>query len=407
VPVDGAPIAGGYVSVAEGRIAAIGAADPHFGPVEDLGDILLMPGLVNAHTHLEFSTIERPLGEPGIGLPAWIRLVIGERNRRDRDPQAATAAGLLESLASGVTTIGDIATLPSASHASSDLRPQTLAFQEAIGFSAGRVESVFADVQRRLDEAQAPAGLSPHAPYTVHPRLLERIVQLAAARGAPVAMHLAESREELELLEIGGGPFRKLLEERSMWDAGAIPPGTRPLDYLRRLAEAPRSLVIHGNYLSQSEIEFIAQHRQWMSVVYCPRTHAYFGHEPYPLDAMRAAGVRVALGTDSRASNPDLSVLGELRHVAMTFPNIASAEILRMATMDGAEALGLDGEMGSLVVGKRGDLLAIPCDPTDSDPYTALFGSTSEHCRVWIGGREVPHGAPSRSSGPLPSMGEG
>ena len=126
-----------------------------------------------------------------------------------------------------------------------------------------------------------------------------------------------------------------------------------------------------------------------MSVVFCPRTHAFFGHEPYPLEAMREAGVRVALGTDSRASNPDLGIVGELRHVAMSFPNIAPAEILRMATMDGAEALRLDGDVGSLTVGKRADLLAVTYDSEDTDPYTALFSSTSVHCRVWVGGREA------------------
>jgi cytosine/adenosine deaminase-related metal-dependent hydrolase len=390
LPIDGPPIAGGYVDIAAGRISAVGAADPNPGPVQDLGDVVLLPGLVNAHTHLEFSTIERPLGERGISLPAWIRLVIGERNRRDRNPQAAIVAGLAESLSHGVTTLGDIATLPAGAYAGPPPRPTILAFQEAIGFSAARVDSVFAELQRRLDEAPNPAGLSPHAPYTVHPQLLEQIVQLAASRGAPVAMHLAESREELELLENSGGPFRELLEERSMWDGDAIAAGTRPLDYLRRIARAPRSLVIHGNYLTQEEIEFTGQHRERMSVVFCPRTHAFFGHESYPLEAMRAAGVRVALGTDSRASNPDLGIVGELRHVAMSFPKIAPAEILRMATIDGAEALGLDREAGSLGIGKRADLLAVPCDSANTNPYEALIDAASQANRVWISGREVP-----------------
>src|SRR6185295_17366822 len=120
--------------------------------------------------------------------------------------------------------------------------------------------------------------------------------------------------------------FKTLLEERSMWDEGAIPLNSRQLDYLRMLAEAPSSLIIHGNYLDQEELEFIGAHRSRMSLVYCPRTHAYFFHSAYPLGQALSAGVRVALGTDSRASNPDLSLLGEMRHIARAHPPIAAQE---------------------------------------------------------------------------------
>jgi cytosine/adenosine deaminase-related metal-dependent hydrolase len=381
------PIAGGYVSIADGRIAAVGADDPGLGSVEDLGDVVLLPGLVNAHTHLEFSSFSQPLGEGGMSLPEWIRLVIGDRKRGDRDAAAAIALGLRESLASGVTTVGEIATSPAALYASASAAPTTVLFQEAIGFSAGRVDSVFGEVERRLDETPHPAGISPHAPYTVHPQLVERLVQLAASRGALVAMHLAESPEELELLATGSGPYRELLEERSMWDASAIALGTRPLDYLRTLAGAPRSLVIHGNYLAADEIEFIARHRDRMSVVYCPRTHAYFGHVPYPLEAMRAAGVRVALGTDSRASNPDLNVLQEVRQVVSTCAGVSPAEALRMATLDAAEALGLADEVGGLTVGKRADLVAISINAAHRDPHEAVLEPAGSPPQVWLGGQ--------------------
>ncbi len=139
----------------------------------------------------------------------------------------------------------------------------------------------------------------------------------------PVAMHLAESREELDLLRDGTGPFQDLLDERSMWDPQAIPLGSRPLDYLRMLADAPRALVIHGNYLDDEELAFLGANRERMSLVYCPRTHAYFFHPPYPLGRALAAGVHVALGTDSRASNPDLSLLEEMRFVCAPILQLA------------------------------------------------------------------------------------
>ena len=372
LPIEAPPIEGGYVAVVDGVIAGVGANDPNRGPVADLGDVILLPGLVNAHTHLEFSGLTKPLGAPGMSLPAWIRAVIADRGRGDRDAAAAIAVGLCESAAAGVTTIGEIATSPAPCYQVEGL-PRTLLFQEAIGFSAGRVDSVASEMERRVDAAGRSAGISPHAPYTVNPQLLVRLVDLAIDRQLPIAMHLAESREELQLLRDGSGPFQELLAERSMWDDAAIPRGSRPLDYLRQLARAPRSLAIHGNYFDADEIALAAAHRDRMSVVYCPRTHAYFEHKPYPLASMLDAGVRVALGTDSRASNPDLNLLSEVQDVASRFPQIDPAALLRMATLDAAEALGFGDLVGSLTPGKRAEIKVMRCDGDLRDPYSALL----------------------------------
>lgn len=372
LPIDAPPLEGGYVAVADGVIAEVSGSNPGRGPVTDLGDVVLLPGLVNAHTHLEFSGLAKPLGAPGMSLPAWIRTVIADRGRGDRDAAAAIAAGLHESAAAGVTTIGEIATSPTALY-DVEQAPRSLLFQEAIGFSAGRVDSVAAEMERRVEAAGGAAGISPHAPYTVHPELLTRLVDLAISQQLPIAMHLAESREELQLLREGAGPFQELLAERSMWDGAAIPRGSRPLDYLRQLARAPRSLAIHGNYFDAEELAFVAAHRERMSLVYCPRTHAYFGHEFYPLEAMLAAGVRLTLGTDSRASNPDLNLLREVQFAATRFPGVDPAVLLRMATLDAAEALGLGDVVGSLTAGKRAELMTVRCDDDFRDPYAPLF----------------------------------
>jgi cytosine/adenosine deaminase-related metal-dependent hydrolase len=383
VPVDRPPIAGGYVTITGDRITTVSDARPD-GAIDDLGDVALLPGLVNDHTHLEFSDLNVPLGRPGMSLPAWIRLVIGERKRARRDVEAALAAGLSESLAAGVTALGDVCT---SAFRGEDfkVRPTTVAFQESIGFSAQRVDSAFADLEQRWQRTASPAGLSPHAPYTVHPQLLARIVQAASEHGVPIAMHLAESREELELLADGTGEFRELLDERSMWDETAIPRGSRPLDYLRALAVAPRALVIHGNYLDDDEIAFVAERRPSMSVVYCPRTHAYFQHERYPLESLHAAGVRVVLGTDSRASNPDLSLLAELRFAARRHPGVVPAKWLEMATIDAAAALGRERECGSLAPGKRADMIALACPAVD--PMEAIVAGNDRVGAVWLAGR--------------------
>jgi cytosine/adenosine deaminase-related metal-dependent hydrolase len=386
LPVTSPPIEGGYVGVVNGRIANVGRTDPHLGKMIDLGDVIVMPGLINAHTHLEFSAATQPLGAYGLTLPQWIRLVIAERKRSDRDAAAAMVAGSQESLNAGVTVLGEIATGPPALDQPIGARPSMVTFQEVIAFSEARIESALSDVERRLHATLPPAGISPHAPYTVHPRLVERLVALAKLRGLPMAMHLAESREELRLLSHGDGPFRDLLYERSMWDAEAIPLGTRPIDYLKVLAEAPRSVVIHGNYLDNEEIYFLAARRDHMSVVFCPRTHAYFAHVPYPLSAMLEAGARVAFGTDSRASNPDLNLLEELRFASRQFPKAPPAELLKMATINGATALGLEMKTGSLAAGKRADLLALPCASGRQDPYEAITREPLQPAAVWLAG---------------------
>jgi cytosine/adenosine deaminase-related metal-dependent hydrolase len=221
---------------------------------------------------------------------------------------------------------------------------------------------------------------------------LQSLVNFAKERELPVAMHVAESAEELELLDAGTGPFQELLDERSMWDADAIPRGSRPLDYLRMLAEAPRSLVIHGNYLDEDEHEFLAANADRMSLVFCPRTHEYFRHSSYPLAKLLEKGVRVALGTDSRASNPDLNLFAEMRHVAKTFPAIDPNVILRMGTLSGAEALGRDAEVGSITPGKFGNLVAMPLGknfPATADEIlNSLLASEATPSKVWYRGME-------------------
>jgi cytosine/adenosine deaminase-related metal-dependent hydrolase len=412
-PVDRPPIEHGAVTIDGERIAAIGTK-PEGRDVVDLGSAAILPGFVNAHTHLEFSGLSRPLGQPGMLLTDWIRLVIAERGRSDTSRENAIAAGVQESLGHGVTSIGEIATDDAIAYgrtdnpvrrSASDGRDcpssghiDTTHFIEVIGFSRARAGSAFAAASSRIGALQRRGqgihiGISPHAPYTVSPELLRQLFALAVEHKLPVAMHLAESVEELEFLRSGSGAFLHLLEERSMWDAEAIPRLSRPLDYLRMLAGAPRSLVIHGNYLSRDEREFLSAHEDRMSVVYCPRTHDYFGHPPYMLAELLAAGVNVALGTDSRASNPDLDLLAEMRQVARLFPTLTPREILRMGTLAGAQALGRDVDVGSLTPGKMANLVAVPLSEEMRDEpnemLAALFQGDSQPCGVWIRGKKI------------------
>lgn len=404
-PVCRPPIAGGVVTIDGQRIVEVGT-NTSAGEVIDLGSSALLPGFVNAHTHLEFSDLQQPLGTPGMPLVEWIRLVIAQRKRKDNSQGQSLLRGLLESRTAGVTTIGDIAT------STDDLAGGTIDatyFHEVIGFSLPRAESALNAVfgksalNPRLlavrgghSKYDTRHGISPHAPYTVSPRLVYELVLAARERSMPMAMHLAESREELELLRDGAGPFQELLEERSMWDPDAIPAGSRPLDYLKLLADAPQSLVIHGNYLTDDELEFVGERRDRMSLVYCPRTHKYFQHAPYPLQKALAAGARVALGTDSRASNPDLNLLMEMRFVARAYPQVSPQDVIRMGTIFGAEALGRASEFGSLTVGKIANMVVVPLAEDASSGVDELLASvlTSDArvSHVWVRGTRVKLG---------------
>ncbi|OHB71403.1 MAG: hypothetical protein A2V70_15725 [Planctomycetes bacterium RBG_13_63_9] len=203
-------------------------------------------------------------------------------------------------------------------------------------------------------------------------------------------MHLAETRDELDLLRSGSGPFRSLLDQLGAYDPQAIPPAARPLDYLHGLAAAHRALVIHGNYLDDEEIGFLGKNSQHMAVVYCPRSHAYFRHDRYPLEKMLSAGATMALGTDGRASSPDLSLLAEMRFVAGQYTAVDRQVILRLGTIEGAKALGRDQELGTLAPGKRADLAVVSLPNRHArDPHDLLFDSALPVAATYCEGKFV------------------
>jgi aminodeoxyfutalosine deaminase len=391
-PVVGPPIRDGAVMIEGDRIVAVGK-DVSEGEVEDLGNVALLPGLVNAHAHLDLSDLASPLGTPGMPFADWIRCVINHRLGSPASEQSFVQ-GLEESLRLGTTAIGDIGQAPPPLETLQEFGIEVTSFLELIAPTPERVASQLDRAEQHLDAAAASkvwrGGLSPHAPYSVHPDLLTRVVGLSAERHAPLAMHLAESREELEFIRSGVGPIRDFLERLGAWSPELCPSGIEPIDYVRQLALGHRALVIHGNYLDDASIALLATESARMAVVYCPRTHAYFRHDAYPLEKMLAAGVVVALGTDSRASSPDLSVLAEMREAARRHPSVAPSVILEMATVRGAAALGRGRESGGLAPGRRMDVIAVALPDRDAaDPHELLFDADEPVVAVWRGGAAV------------------
>ena len=384
-PVSRPPINGAVVRIKNGLIQEVSKAQQKTEG-KDLGNCAILPGLVNVHTHLEFSQLAEPLAEPGTPLPTWIRRVIEYRSQQAQgqlsDQQTAINrinSGLIESQKYGTALVGEIATRqwPAGPFESAPI--SSTVFLELMGLFDDQVRDAEQMSRVHLQLASRPstrwkAGLSPHAPYTASLQLVEQTAKLSAETDTPVAMHLAESREELPLLSQGDGALRDLLEERGCWVEGSIPKKTSIREYLERLSLCARAMVIHGNYLNSGDIEFLARRSSRMSVIYCPRTHAFFGHDRYPLQELFNAGVCVGLGTDSRASNPDLSLWREVHSVARFHSGVNPETILKMANLGGATALGRSTEFGTLEPGKRAvfTVIRLP-DRAGRDPYDLLM----------------------------------
>lgn len=391
MPIAAPPIEGGVVTIDAGRIVSVGrgVASSGVSPrLIDLGDVALLPGFVNAHTHLEFSNRATPLGQPGIGLCDWIPLVVAERRRPGHDAEQAVRAGIAESARCGVTAIGEIAQADWSPAAIESLPLAINVYLELIGLAAERVAELCHRGREHVARNPSPGkrwrtGVSPHAPYSVHRDVVRTLAEL------PLAIHLAESREEIELLRSASGPMREMLVKFGAWREDTFG-GRRPLDYLQaisggetsqipaRINSEATALVVHGNYLGREELNFLEITPRPISVVYCPRTHHYFGHSEYPLAEMLRRKIPVAIGTDSRASNPDLSVLAELRFVAARFPDVPAEQVLRMGTLEGAAALMREGECGSLEIGKAADLAAVELAQRESgglSPYEQVLHS--------------------------------
>ncbi len=399
LPMQGPPLDGGWVQIERGRIVAVGRRPPQERAV-DLGDAIIIPGLVNAHTHLEFSDCEKPL-DPSGGLPSWIERVVHLRRNRPvpnadaAGPLHAIGRGLAESAAAGVTTIGEIATLaPAAAYAAAATRgPRLRLFREGLGLSEEAIRRTTSRLAAESNSCRAPAGLgglSPHAPYSVAAPLGRWMIAAARRRQLPVAMHVAESPDEAPFLSGGGGRFRSLLESLGAWPAGRPPHLLPAADWISTLARAPRGIVVHGTFLPDDAIAMarLARHRDRLAVVICPRTTLALSGRLPPLAAFRDAGLRVAIGTDSRASNPDLSVLTECRTL-VDGGHASPAEALRMATRHGAWALMLEQRCGLLAPGRPADLTILRPTSRHPDPFSAVLDPTTQVTATLRSGRMI------------------
>lgn len=385
------------VHIEGGRIVAVG---PFRGgdadTVVDLGDVLLGPGFVNAHTHLELG-FAAGAAPPAGDFVDWLRRLLPLLLRPGVDEAAARGArdGLRACLEAGTTLVGDITRDPYAVRpviAAANPRPAVVSFGEVLAFGAllpRADERIIAAFDSRWAGGDLHIGVSPHATYTVEAGVLESCLGHAAAQGAPVCIHAAESREEERYTFYGDGPLRDFFVEIGLWQPTMTPLGCRPVEYLARNgALRSTTLLAHCNYVSDAEIERLAA--SGTSVAYCPRTHAAFGHPPHRFREMLARGVHVCLGTDSLASNPDLSILEEMRFLRRHHDDLDASTIFTLATCAGAKALGFGEITGKLQAGMRADLVAVPLDPQGlPDPRENVLRSALEPGACVVAGKLV------------------
>ena len=380
LPVEGEPIERGAIAIEDGRIAAVGTA-AELGEGERFAEAAIVPGFVNAHTHLEYA-VYAGFGD-GLSFSPWLVLHMERKRLLDRaDMEAIARLGAAECLRSGVTTVGDLAFAGASVHACAELGLRAIVYLEVFGREAD-------DAMRQFGEKRvyaAPAlsdrvrlGVSPHAPYTCS----TEVYAACAALGVPVATHLNESADELAWLLRGEGPWEPLAELL------VDPDGQSGI---RRLAGAgllhENVVAAHCVKVDEEEIGLLARHG--VAVAHCPRSNALLGCGVAPLDALLAAGLRVGIGTDGVSSVPSHDFFDELRTVVGSVrarveraEALSATEALELATLGGARALGLGGEIGSLVPGKRADIAIVslsgsPYLPWEDPAAAVVYGGAPE-----------------------------
>jgi cytosine/adenosine deaminase-related metal-dependent hydrolase len=359
-----AVIADGAVLTEEGRIVRVAPyaelRDSEATLVEHRGKVLLPP-LINCHTHLELSHLARlGRGEAGTGaMTGWIRRLLAER-ARPVDPEEVRMAAwqaLAQLYAGGCRAVLDIGNDPGSAGIGANFKVEVRFFLEFFGLTAVRAAEQ-AVTLAALPETQAGAG---HAPYSTHPELLKLLKERAGRAGQLLPIHLAESAEELEFLASGRGPLREFLEERGAWDGSFFAPGLSPVAYLADLGLLDdRTLAVHCVQVDDHDIALLA--RSGATVCLCPVSNRFLGVGRAPVPALLTAGVPLVLGSDSLASNPALDLWAEMRQLSEDHPGLPPLAILRMATANGARLLGLEKECGALAPGGSAAFLAASVD---------------------------------------------
>lgn len=375
-PVGAPPIADGAVVLDGERIAWVGpAAQAPGGALTDLGDALITPGLVNAHTHLDLTAYRGVLD--GLAMFPWIRtLTLSKTTLTGAQLLDSARLGIADGLARGITTYADTANTTAAFDAMHELGVRGIAYLEVFGPDGSQAPEKLSELAAQVAALRSRAtervqlGVSPHAPYSVSDALFAAVSAYAAREGLPLAVHIAEGADESQLVALGLGPWAEFLRSRGI---SVAPRGRSPVSLLATLGVlGDRALLIHAVHADAADLASIAQHG--CGVAHCPWSNAWFDHGTAPVAAMLARGVRVGIGSDSMGSNVAMDVLAEAasalaaqRALARTEAEadaLHATDALTMATLGGARALHMEHQIGTLSPGYAADLAVFPLPVT-------------------------------------------
>jgi cytosine/adenosine deaminase-related metal-dependent hydrolase len=405
LPVSRAPISNGAILIAGNRIAEVGRwrdlAQAERDETFDLGDTILVPGLVNAHCHLDYTDMAGQFSPPRI-FSDWLKLITTAKGHWSKSDYATSwMNGAQMLLRTGTTTVGDVEAMP-------ELLPEVwnlgslrvMSFLEMIGITGRRKpEAIVREALEKVDSldlGRCCAGLSPHAPYSTVPELLRLSADAARKRGLRMCVHVAESAQEFEMFVHGRGEMHNWLRRstRDMADCGL----GSPVKHLARCGVLGENLLaIHANCLAKGDAALLGKHK--VHVVHCPRSHRYFSHDRFALSRLLRAEINVCLGTDSLASviktrreTAELNMFEEMRTLANRETSLPPKRILQMATLNGARALGMRGQIGEFAPGAFADAIAVPYSGKLSGIHDAVISHKGDVSSSMIDGEWV-HGA--------------
>ena len=406
LPVTSPPIKDGIVLTDGKAIKAVGSGKElskfPYDEIIDCSGKIILPGFVNAHSHLELTGFRGKI-KKGLPFTDWARKVVSIRKDiTENEIATAIKDGLDELISSGVTTVGDFSQTGITAKILNERGLRGTVFLEFAGFNPEQKDEKLRQLKELLNyEIDSKLithhsslitvnfGIAPHAPYSVSPELLKESHNFAQEKRLPLAIHISEMLEEIEFIKNGSGAMKDLLIDFGVWNDKWMPPQTTPVQYLQNMGILKGAIGIHLNIVTEEDIHILKENS--MSVVYCPGSNKWFGRNwKYPLREFLNNDINVAIGTDSLSSNEQLNMFYEMRVLKENFPDLENDIILKMATVNGAKAIGFEGEAGEIAVGRKVDIIGIDIkDSSIKDPADYVINSAEKVSFSMINGEVI------------------
>ena len=406
LPVTSPPIKDGIVLTDGKAIKAVGSGKElskfPYDEIIDCSGKIILPGFVNAHSHLELTGFRGKI-KKGLPFTDWARKVVSIRKDiTENEIATAIKDGLDELISSGVTTVGDFSQTGITAKILNERGLRGTVFLEFSGFNPEQKDEKLRQLKELLNyEIDSKLithhsslitvnfGIAPHAPYSVSPELLKESHNFAQEKRLPLAIHISEMLEEIEFIKNGSGAMKDLLIDFGVWNDKWMPPQTTPVQYLQNMGILKGAIGIHLNIVTEDDIRILKEND--VSVVYCPGSNKWFGRNwKYPLREFLNNDINVVIGTDSLLSNEKLNMFYEMRVLKENFPDLENDIILKMATVNGAKAIGFEGEAGEIAVGRKADIIGIDIeDSSFNNPIEYVINKAEKASFSMINGKVI------------------